>query len=364
MTEKTLEDYLEKNRIRQANYYTANKDKINARRREIYAQGKGIVGGIPKKPSNEPAPIPENEKVSSLDYSKLKTLSYNKAVEGLRQINWTSEQSFKNYQTSLKRLFDILQSTDIIKSLKNSKKVIDAIKQTDYSVNTVKMLYQTILFINTKFNLNLSKKVFDAYNSQFEEQKIGSKERTEEKASAETVYNFPDYLNQVKQTFGQDSKMYVLSSLYEEHALRDDYILRIVESKVYATKNNISNYLVYRDTGKMRVVIAEYKTSAKYGVIDEDLSAKLSRLIKTYIKKNNLEVNVDYLFGNKPLTQFVSNNNKKMGISGGITLYRQMKISSINGMKNLSNAERVELARKMKHSPMVQLNYLRNLKTD
>jgi hypothetical protein len=362
MTEKTLQDYLENNRIRQAKYYLQNKDKINARRREIYAQGRGVVGATPKKSSNEPPPIAEDERVDTLDYSKVKSLTYEKAVDGLRKLNWTSQQSYKNYQTSLKRLFDILQSTDIIKSLKKPNQVIEAIKKSNYSVNTVKLLYQTILFLNSKFNLKFPQKIFNAYNSQFEEQKIGSKERTEEKASAETVYNFPDYLNQVKEKFGEDSKMFVLCSLYQEHTLRDDYILRIVESKAYATKNNISNYLVYRETGKMRVIIAEYKTSAKYGVIDEELSNKLSKLIKTYIKKNNLEVNVDYLFGNKPLTQFVSNNNKKMGISGGITLFRQMKVSSISGMKNLSSAERVELARKMKHSPMVQLSYLRKLK--
>jgi hypothetical protein len=362
MTEKTLQDYLENNRIRQAKYYLQNKDAINTRRREIYAQGKGIVQKKPKKPSNEPQPIAEDERVDTLDYSKVKMLSYEKAIDALTKLRWNSQQSFSNYKNSLKRLTEITENTDIIKMLKTPNKVIEAIKKTDYSVNTVKLLYQTILFIKTKFNLNLSKKVFDAYNSQFEQSKLGSKERTEEKASAETIYNFSNYLNQVKQTFGQDSKMFVLSSLYEEHALRDDYILRIVESKAYATKNNISNYLVYRETGKMRVIIAEYKTSAKYGVIDEELSNKLSKLIKTYIKKNNLEVNVDYLFGNKPLTQFVSNNNKKMGISGGITLFRQMKVSSISGMKNLSSAERVELARKMKHSPMVQLFYLRKLK--
>ena len=79
-------------------------------------------------------------------------------------------------------------------------------------------------------------------------------------------------------------------------------------------------------------------------------------MIRKYIKRENL-VFGDFLFGNKPLTSFVTKFNKQMHINGGISLYRMMSVSDL--LHTQPDAEaRQKLAEQMKHSPITQLAYL------
>jgi hypothetical protein len=111
---------------------------------------------------------------------------------------------------------------------------------------------------------------------------------------------------------------------------------------------------------RLRVVVTHYKTSSKYGIVDALLSPELSSLIKEYIEKKKLKEG-DYLFGKKELSNYVSSKNKIIGEtgSGAINLFRKMKLTDEYESKNLTKDERVELADKLKHSPIVQLTYLR-----
>jgi hypothetical protein len=68
----------------------------------------------------------------------------------------------------------------------------------------------------------------------------------------------------------------------------------------------------------------------------------------------------DYLFGDMPLTQFVSVNNKKMGFKGSINLFRHMKITDEH--PNASPEKKVELMKIMGHSVLIQKSYLKSLK--
>jgi hypothetical protein len=98
-------------------------------------------------------------------------------------------------------------------------------------------------------------------------------------------------------------------------------------------------------------------TIKKYGVIEEKCSKGLSTLIRKYIIENSIKVG-DYLFGDKKLSQYVSPNNLKVGVKGGTNVFRHMKIT--DELKTIkSPEERIKLAESMKHSPMVQLKYVR-----
>jgi hypothetical protein len=91
------------------------------------------------------------------------------------------------------------------------------------------------------------------------------------------------------------------------------------------------------------------------------LRIRRTALINKYIAENNLKVNESYLFGNSKLSDFVRYNNSKIGVEGGISNYRHMKVTEeLN--KEINAEQRVALAEKMKHSPMVQLQYVRQLK--
>ena len=108
------------------------------------------------------------------------------------------------------------------------------------------------------------------------------------------------------------------------------------------------------------LIINTYKTQTAYGQIKIKLSKALSNLIKKYIIENKLNIN-DYLFGDQKLSDYVRYNNSKINVEGGISNFRKMKISE-ELSKNISDEEKIILAEKMKHSPLVQLNYIRNLK--
>ena len=55
--------------------------------------------------------------------------------------------------------------------------------------------------------------------------------------------------------------------------------------------------------------------------------------------------------------------NNKIGLQGEISLYRKMSVSELLN-NNPSPEERVELAGKMKHSPIVQTRYLRKINSN
>jgi hypothetical protein len=74
------------------------------------------------------------------------------------------------------------------------------------------------------------------------------------------------------------------------------------------------------------------------------------------MKSNNLQLG-DHLFGKSPTnSDFVSKMNKKMGLSGGTTLFRKMTVSDL--LKNQpNNEERIQLANNMANSPVAQMKY-------
>jgi hypothetical protein len=56
--------------------------------------------------------------------------------------------------------------------------------------------------------------------------------------------------------------------------------------------------------------------------------------------------------------------NKNIGVNGAVSMFRQMKITELSNDPKITNEDMIELAGKMKHSPLIQLTYLRNLKLE
>jgi len=207
-------------------------------------------------------------------------------------------------------------------------------------------------------NLPITKRIKDHYIHQFNIIKIASNDEITDKQEKTSIISFKDYLQKIKDKFGTDSKEYVLSSLYFEVTLRDDFILKIVGTIKDANDKN-ENYIVVPKRENITVLINHYKTSDKYGAIKVKLSTFLSKMIRIFIKDKNLNNN-DYLFGNKPLTQFVTKMNKTIGVQGGINNFRKMSVSDLLNSEP-SAEKRAELAESMKHSIIVQTKYLRNI---
>ena len=367
----------EQGRKRAKKFYETNKDEVNAKRRETYRLGRlALKGVVPPPPPPPPAPPVVEEVVNipkivdkptfiidnkpTLDFSKAKTLSVEEAMEYLKKvIPADKKNTLLKYQEDINRLVNMTGNKNIINILKNPKKTLKSINNakmangSPYSNNTIKGVLQTCLLLIDRFNISADKKEFI---NDFQVSKIQSSDDNSKKADEEPIYKFDKYLEIVKNKFGDMSKMYVLSKLYNELTVRDDFVLKIVDKKSEASDPD-ENYIIMGKNKILRIIINKYKTFDKYGVIDEQLSAGLSKLIHQYATNNSLKKG-DYLFGNKKLTQFVHDNNAKIGVKGGVGEFRHMKISE-ELAKIISPEERILLATKMRHSPISQLWYVR-----
>jgi hypothetical protein len=353
-----LEKIRLQNRKRQATYYSLHKDTINAKKREIYKNGKA------KLIHQDEDEKEENQEAIQTNFSKKRSVTYDEVVLALNKLD-INENTKKKYKQDLQRLMTLTNcNNNIIKCFREHKKIIEIINtatkpnEEPYSINTKKSLFQMILYLIDKLHLPITKTIKEHYKKQFEIYKISSSDETAEKQANTTIISFDDYLKKVKDEFGVKSKEYALSSLYKEVTLRDDFILKIVTS-IKETQDKKENYIIVPKRGNLNVIVNNYKTSQKYGEINVKLSTTLSKLIGNFIKVEKLKNN-DYLFGNKNLTQFVSKMNKKINVSGSISLFRQMAVSDLL-KTNPSPEERVALSNSMKHSPIVQLKYLRKI---
>jgi len=357
--EQILENLRFQNSARQKNFYESHKETINAKRRALYAKKHNLPI---KEPCNCPEAEVENEPEPEPIEKKLKSksiLTYDKAVEELKALD-LKESTFKKYCDDLKRLVKMAECQNIVTCLKSHKRIIQSVNTSEknngepYSINTKKGIYQSILFIIDNLHLTIKKK---PYTDQFELFKMESVEHNAKMVEEKPVYPFSVYLEKVATKFGKESKMYLLGLIYDELTVRDNFILKIVKSKAEMSDDKI-NYLLINKTN-MKIIINSYKTDAKYGTITHSCSKSLYTQLKKYIADNNIS---DYLFGEKPLSAYVSTNNLKINVVGGINVYRHMKITDeLAGMK-ISVEKRKELADKMNHSPDVQLNYLRTHK--
>lgn len=346
--ETVLARIRELNRNRQKRYYDTHREALNTKRRERYAKGKPE---IIEPDEHEQENQEQNEETHQfIDLSKEKKLTYEEAKEYFNQLTM-NENSRKKYLGDLKRLSQIIKCDNFILCFKQHKKILNQINEANYAINTKKSVLQTILFMNTRFKLELPKNSDDAYKREFDILKDKSLAEGEVKSKRETM-SFTEYLAKIKEKFGADSKMYVIARLYDELTLRDDFVLEIVDSM---PTDKTKNFIVMGK--KVTVVINVYKTSSKYKEIVVNLTAGLATLIKKYIKDNKLEVG-QYLFGNKKLSPFISKKSKEVGMMGGVNELRHMKVT--DELKGLTSEQKVDLSFKMKHSPLVQSRYLRN----
>jgi hypothetical protein len=218
-----------------------------------------------------------------------------------------------------------------------------------------------VLYIIDNLKLPIEEVIKGYYVNQFEIMKLNCID--ENMVTQDTIIiSFTDYLKKIKERFGEESKEYLISLLYNEATLRDDFTLKIVSS-IKDTKNNDENFIIVSPKEEnLTLIINHYKTREQYGVIKIRLSIGLSRMIRKYIQVENLSIN-DYLFGNKNLSTFVQKMNKEIDVNGGINLYRKMKISEMYKKYdgNPSAEERINLSNLMVHSPILQTRYLRKI---
>ena len=143
MTEEIKQ--LSKAQLRAKRYYEAHKNKI-----------------LEKAKAKRISKLPEPEKV----------LMYNEIVDGINNNTEMKDTTKQIYLKTLKRINKVLQYNNYVLGLSHIDDTIKIINSLDeFSINTIKLIYQTILKIIDLFDLNIDKK---PYVNQFELLKIKS----------------------------------------------------------------------------------------------------------------------------------------------------------------------------------------------
>jgi len=348
-----FEKVKEQNRIRAKRYYENNQAKILERRAEQKKQFLEAVKCCEEQKKEEPPKQP-------------KQTEQPKQKEQLNEVI-KNENSQKFYDNNIKTLEHILGTNNFNKSLKDSKSVIYMIetakqkKYADrvYSTNSKKAIYQSILKLADTLGIKLSKKARADYVNKFEIMNTTSHEQTKEKIQTEELIDFETYKKKVKDHFGETSKELIIVDLYELSGFRDNLNLEVVPSLL---KDNTKNYIVVPSLKSinLKIVLNEYKTSNKYKQDIILIPKILSKEIRKYIEKNEIEYG-DYLFGKNKLSSFIRQFNLKLGLNITINKLRQMRVSKI--LNNSPTIEdRVKLAHEMKHTTTTSDKYRRKNK--
>ena len=257
---------------------------------------------------------------------------------------------------NLKTIITILKPIDynnLIRQLvKQPNKVIKLIKNFEYThgkkyaENTLIALYKAILFYLDKLNINIKSEKKMKYLDQLEINGVTHDKQLELKNNANKLPSFEEYLNKVIESFGINSREFLIAKMYQEVKCRDDLQLILVRDPIRLNKEK--NYIVVNDFDHAVVIINAYKTIDKYGAYDTALSEELTTLIKSYIMSHQIS-NGELFFKVKNISMIVSRMNKQLEYlnHGAINLFRKMIASDA---QDLPLKEQLKISKQLKHS--------------
>lgn len=343
---------LEMDRARQKRWYDLHKADVSTKRKAKRAE---------LKKSSEPESIPVVKPAKKGVFTE-------EVVVGLLNELDINHDTKKKYIEDVKALFRITECNNFVTCLNNFTQIkhyIENAKQKrdptkPYSINSKKGFIQAIPYVIDKLHIPVKKGVHSKYVDLLETYKIMSGEHTKNKQDNPEfdVLPYSEYLGKIKTAFGEDSKQYLVAKLYDECMMRDNFGDLTIVGYVKEMTDNNQNYIVAPKTGLMRMYIQQYKTDAKYGVIQVKLSKCLSKMI---LKYTNGAKGALFPESKNGLSSFVGTMNRKVGIKGSINTLRQMKISEELRDANLTADEKQKLAKSCGHSHMAQLKYVRQL---
>ena len=372
--------YLELARNRQKKYYDAHKDTVKQKKKDDRKELKELRERFAGLGVNAPAPVcDECAQDPVLVVAPIVAPKKGKpkfdlpsVIQALQDAtDFKSEMTRKNYISGMKQIFRITNCPTLQKCLVNYEKIKKSIEEglqvngKVYSLNSKKSFFQAIVYAIDHLHIPLADATKEKYRVIMQLYVGNSKKQTDKRKTDPTyaVMTYSMYMNKIKAEFGEKSKQFLIASLYNEVTVRDDFNLEIVSSEREVTAGT-QNYLVVPRLVKNNctVVIQSYKTDKKYGVIKVKTSTVLSKQIREWMVTNNL-TDGNKLFPNKTLSDFVSTMNKSIGaMTGGINYIRQSKITEVLSRQVMTDEDKIIFSRRMAHSPMAQMKYVRSLK--
>ena len=170
--------------------------------------------------------------------------------------------------------------------------------------------------------------------------------------------NLEVYLDKIKIAFGEESKEFLIASMYQQVTARDDFQLYIVD-RLGKTNNRERNFLVLPRKGTCTIVLNHYKTAFRYKQYKKEVDANLTILLRNYIAKHKIDY--DHLLFPEPLLgPFVKKMHKEIGVSGSINSIRHIVISDmLKNYKNMTLEQKLSSARQAMHSHLTDTDYVR-----
>lgn len=321
-------------------YYNANKEKV----------------AIQRKEKRLGRPMTSDELNEFLKKPKSNTIYINQGNENMLEFLKTQEfngvRTKETYISTFHRINTLVDGKDI-KTLIENQELLPIIKSSTYSTATKKDMLIFAFRIQMQLGNEFSKKIIEEKDRYYFDL-LDEMDNELLCRNQKVIPTFEEYISKVKDHFGAESKMYLLARLYEEFALRDDFQLIIT----FTTPKDTDNNYIKINKSNHRLIINKFKTEKKYDPVKSLISKNLSTLLTEYIEREKLK-EADYLFGNQTLSSYISTENKKIGIDGGVCLFRQMKITQIHNDPKMKRYDKVKLAEKMKHTYNIQKHYLR-----
>ena len=335
--------------------YEQNKESILAYKKENYSYTK-----IPKEEQKKRGRKAEEKEFSITTINKKTRFTEDELINLIMNDDEIkSVETKKFHSANIKRFFRITECEDL-RCLKINYKL--AVKRVEDGTNaftgepltpqSIQHTFASILFVINKYATELlSTKIKDFLQDKFSEYSLRTNDYYDNKRN-ETIYpSFKTYIQKVKDKYGTDSKQYLVANLYNEFTIRDDYGNAPILDK--PMKSQEINYFVMRKQ-YIYFINNDYKTSNKYNSIKYTFSTTLTKLIKDYINRNNLQLG-DFLFDGN-LSGFVSNMNKELGYDnlGGINIFRHIRVSEMDAE---TYEDKIKLAKQMGHSSMTIPKY-------
>lgn len=271
-----------------------------------------------------------------------------------------NENTRRKYVCDIKRVFSVSKIPNFTGSMEEYLIIKETISNSKYAISTQKGCIQSILVFIEKSNILIDTKVTAKYSVLYEVYNIKTTDQnTARKTDADhNVMEYQKYMELIKEKYGEDSKQFLIVSIYNEVSVRDDFA-RIIILNDKSQDNNIDNYLL-NENGKYTIILNKYKTSNTYGKQIYLLSDTLSLLIQNYINKHGLDT---YLFpdNSSGLSGYITNFNKRVNIIGSVNYIRHMIVSEFLNRTDLSVEERHTQAIRMCHSEPTQQKYKRGV---
>jgi hypothetical protein len=278
-----------------------------------------------------------------------------------------TDESIENEKTKqylvggAKRFFRVAEC-DSLRCLKSDYKLaINRITDKDtnaYSNNTIRSTLSAIAsIINRYVGSFIPTKVKKYLDDVISETNLILDDELKEIQQTIQYPTFDEYVRNTLDEYGVNSKEHFIANLYRELSVRDNFGQIPVLGK--PLKNKTINYIVVKKNYSY-IVLNDYKTKNKYGSFRYTFSPKFDRLLRKYMKENDIQID-SLLFQEPQLSPLVSKMNKEMGYDnmGGINIFRHIRVSEIP--EGASYSDKVKLANEMNHSVFVQPKYKRKI---